>query len=101
MQKAELPLSNHQPPGSQPGCHQAKQRRPSRLTSLVSRATPAAAFQSSARLPLLQTGLWCTDRTRRGIPQGGVKTQRCSRGNLEKEGRQDPSHLELEGAGFP
>ena len=55
MQKAELPFSNHQPLGSLPGHHQAKQRRPSLLTSLV-RATPAAAFQKrSALLALLRT----------------------------------------------
>ena len=103
MQKAELPLSNHQPPGSRPGRHQAKQRRPSPLTSLVSRATPAAAFQKcGALLTLLRTGMWCAGRTGRAIPQGGVKVQSCSRhrGNLGKEGRQDPNHLELEGTGF-
>ena len=94
MQKAELPFSNHQPLGSLPGHHQAKQRRPSLLTSLV-RATPAAAFQKrSALLALLRTGPWCAGSTGRAIPQGGAKVQSCSRhsGNLEKEkaGSQPP-----------
>ena len=70
MQKAELPLSNHQPPGSRPGRHQAKQRRPSPLTSLVSRATPAAAFQKCGALfTLLRTGTWCAGRTGRASPR--------------------------------